>query len=504
MKNKNPFLDAIPKRLSERTFFEKIMSIPVLNKALPDKERIAQLTKIIYGFFQPLSKHFHLYEKVQMVLESSYEYRTPDKLLQLIKTAKNICPKTAQSLILEHARDNVTIQGFGFIGIGGLGKTTILKKILKLFPQVIFHKEFNLTQVVHLRFNVPNDGKTTTLSLNFFSALDEVLGPDSDYYNDYKGLDQVPLLRQMRIACAYHFIGLLLVDEIQDLKGNTALSIANTMRYLKSLSNDLNVPVILIGTPDANKIVFGNWQNATRTTGIGLEKWNVMKFDDPEWDLLIESLFSINNLKKKQNLTNELKYTYYRLSLGVPRLLNSLHMMSVKYAISNGTELITPETVTRVSQDNQYATLVMVSGILENNSAVLNVISDLSMAGVETTEGLLKDESETVYKYKWSTAKLMSKNLYPDLNDHELNSIVNTLIENHPEIKIDEIVSKIDKMVVNLTPKAQPSTPKEVKTKGIPKGELIELCRNSKDEQDNYQMLKEAGYIPNLLEILEL
>ena len=48
--------------------------------------------------------------------------------------------------------------GFTLIGPSGMGKTTNLKNILDLYPQVIAHPEHNVYQLVWLKVDCPHAG----------------------------------------------------------------------------------------------------------------------------------------------------------------------------------------------------------------------------------------------------------------------------------------------------------------------------------------------------------
>ena len=53
------------------------------------------------------------------------------------------------------------------IGCSGCGKTTSLKRILSAYPQVIYHPEMNLEQVVYLKIDCSHNGSLKEICLNF-------------------------------------------------------------------------------------------------------------------------------------------------------------------------------------------------------------------------------------------------------------------------------------------------------------------------------------------------
>lgn len=494
----NIFLKAVPKTMTVLEFFKQLIRIPKISKLLSMRERLEEAIAVKYQFFQPLSRHYDLYEKILAVIRASYKFRTPEKLIHLLKKAKNVTEKQMLFLMNEHARFEDTILGFAFLGIPGIGKTTTAKKILKLIPQVVEHKNCNITQVLYLRLSVPLDGKISTLTNNFFEALDEVL--QTNYADEYKSLSGPSLIKQMRVLCTIHFIGCLLLDETQDLKGSSPGAIANNIRFLKGLSNDLGVPIIFIGTSEADKILFGNAQNATRHSAMGTVTWDVMEEDDEECQLLIERTFKISNLKKPQKLTQELRSIYYKKSLAIPRILNTLHYLALQYCIKWKTELITPDVIEAVSKDNLYVTEVMLLGKLNSESWILDAFPDLSLSGINSREKIEANKLETESNIKWAAIRHVAEKLYGNLSDHKLNNLITQLKASYPNGDIETLTLQLEKLILSIDPKAKTSS----KRTGPAQGVLVELCENSKTPEARYQMLKEAGYVPVLSDLIQL
>ena len=103
-----------------------------------------------------------------------------------------------------------------------MDKTTSIEAILSLYPQVILHNrycenDFSFTQIVWLKLDCPFDGSIKGLYLNFFQAVDDLLG--TRYYDNYAGgrktVDE--LLPRMALVASLHSIGVLVIDEIQHL-----------------------------------------------------------------------------------------------------------------------------------------------------------------------------------------------------------------------------------------------------------------------------------------------
>ena len=87
---------------------------------------------------------------LQRHLQNGYErVQTGDLTTFRFEEAKS----TAQSMLL--------------IGCSGSGKTTSLERILQTYPQVIYHSQLNLEQVVYLKVDCSHNGSLKEICLNF-------------------------------------------------------------------------------------------------------------------------------------------------------------------------------------------------------------------------------------------------------------------------------------------------------------------------------------------------
>jgi ABC-type dipeptide/oligopeptide/nickel transport system ATPase component len=114
-----------------------------------------------------------------------------------------------------------TAETLTLIGLSGMGKTTALNSIAKLYPQVISHSKYKEqifieTQVVWLKIDCPHDG-----SLRGFvphsSSLDEALGIKKYSGRAATGRSISVMLQNISQLCKTYFIGALIIDEMQHL-----------------------------------------------------------------------------------------------------------------------------------------------------------------------------------------------------------------------------------------------------------------------------------------------
>jgi hypothetical protein len=117
---------------------------------------------------------------------------------------------------------------------------------------------------------------------------------------------------------------------------------------LKGLSNRLQIPIILIGTEDAEEVLKGDSQVLNRYKIIRLHEWK----KDQNFLLLLQAFEQAIPLKKASNLhTKEISSKIYDLSKGILGNIATLLQESAIEAILTGTERITLEIINKLHDD---------------------------------------------------------------------------------------------------------------------------------------------------------
>lgn len=243
-------------------------------------------------------------------------------------------------------------------GISGMGKSTMIKGILDTFPRVIDHEAFpklvtGLRQVVWLKANAPPNGKLSGLALNLLDALAQVLGPKV-----FKGLEGaqingVLLARRAIQLAKSHFLGVLVVDEVQNLfrlstaaersrssaRSNSPSPLRlvedETLKFLLEVSNDSGIPLVLMGTPDSLRGLRTRVANSTRLAiGGHFELVRPESSADPFFsEVLLPQLVRYQWLDRPLEMSGELRDCVYRLTAGIPKIVVSLWMHAQIFAL---------------------------------------------------------------------------------------------------------------------------------------------------------------------------
>ncbi len=172
------------------------------------RERAHIISSLLDDFFQPLSAHIQLEEKISIMMRQGYVGRNlADGSLNthMQNGYERVMTGDLEICRFEHAKS--TASSLSLIGCSGSGKSTTVSRISSTYPQVIYHEEYNFTQITYLKVDCPHDGTLKNLCRQFFMAVDRVLRTDYEtkYTGKRHGTDK--LLAMMSQVANAHAIG---------------------------------------------------------------------------------------------------------------------------------------------------------------------------------------------------------------------------------------------------------------------------------------------------------
>lgn len=132
--------------------------------------------------------------------------------------------------------------------------------------------------------------------MNFLLAVDSLVGTKYYKKNTTKTTDE--LLPIMAQAAAVHCLGVLVIDEIQNLQEAKDDRAAQMLNFFVQLVNTIGLPVILVGTYKALPALNGEFRNARRNSGQGDATWHHFQKDE-EWEWLLQGLWKYQWTDKK-------------------------------------------------------------------------------------------------------------------------------------------------------------------------------------------------------------
>jgi hypothetical protein len=376
----NPLIEALPKPWSVKEVINLLKHYPDFDpshRLLPQEERLDMIENVAQ-VFQPLSEHIALQRRFSRAIRGGYVGRDLFDIPTVEKTARRIQSDPSQRSGRSQAR------GFYMIGMSGMGKTTSTEAILGLYPQVIWHSEYQgqpimRTQVTWLKLDCPYDGSTRALCFAFFSMLDRLLG--TNYYAAYAQNGNATVAKMqiyMAFLCELLNVGLLVIDEIQHLNRAKSGGAQAMLNFFVGLSNAIRIPVVLIGTYHAFDIFTKEFRQMRRGTRQGNFIWQRMKSDDPSWETLLKGIWKYQYVHQPAELTPELSDALYYVTQGVTDLVITVFILAQERAITDGMETICPSTIYSVAADSMEIAYKPLQDI-RTNAATLQEYDDVVM-----------------------------------------------------------------------------------------------------------------------------
>jgi hypothetical protein len=394
----NPLIEALPPLLTKDDIVSGLTHFPPYSDEDRQRSVPARLHMLENAreFFVPHGKHIEVHYAISNMLRRGYIRRNPVLRGYWLEQQESIRKFTED--ITTPFLPNSKARGFSIVGVGGTGKSTTVEKILQMYPQVITHVKYKnqdciLKQLVWLKLDCPRNGSLKGLCKHFFVAADEILGTSYLKYYGGKTQDIEDMLIGMVRVASNHCLGLLVIDEIQDLSEAKGGGSCNMLNFFVHLENRIEVPFILIGTPDAIPLLSGQFRQARRVSEQGDIVWDRMneirqatdEFDDddeddfeeekasvtqvwslegeelevdPIWRDFVQTLWIYQYVKNvttlKENLLKDKRArALYAASKGIPAVAQTVFLLAQRRAITTGIEKITSGIIKSVARDSQ-------------------------------------------------------------------------------------------------------------------------------------------------------
>jgi hypothetical protein len=403
----NPLIEALPPIASDEELVDLLFDLPEFDaeqRGWLTEERMHMVSQLS-SFLQPLERHIRLARALDTMIRSGYVGRAPSTV-EHVAVFQDLyeAQKTKRAFKLElSTADNKQLSS-SLIGMSGLGKTTAIRRILRRYPQVIYHPAHHIDQIPWLHIEAPHDGMSMKgLAASLFRKIDQLV-PDAGYYDMYMSVRSASgevLMNHAALTMHKHFVGVLVVDEIQNL-ANKGTSKETLMSALVTASNQLGVPIVFVGTNKAHDVLGLNYRQGRRSVGHGFPAWPLFSSSGAisdentwgEWEQFLTSLWTYQWIRKPVPLTQPMADTMTSCSQKNPDIAIKLFACAQWRAMLDDSETFSVHTIVSILEHELSIMRPMIDAMRTNDTAMLRTYDDIPLV----TFGTLLDDLVGMYQ----------------------------------------------------------------------------------------------------------
>jgi type II secretory pathway predicted ATPase ExeA len=222
------------------------------------------------------------------------------------------------------------------VGPTNNGKTMIVEKFRREHPQKLFGTGY-VALVPVLKIQMPAGPD----EYRFLTAIAETLAMDRKTSSRLAVL-QSQVLEAMRRKQTR----MLVVDELHNILSGTPPQQRRLLNLIRWLGNELQIPLIGVGTVEALRAVQSDDQLANRFEPFALPLWS----DDDDFRRLLNTLEAVLPLRKRSDLDDPaLANRIYAAGEGILGEIIAIVMQAAVEAVRSGSERITVRTIEAAS-----------------------------------------------------------------------------------------------------------------------------------------------------------
>ncbi|ODA30866.1 ATP-binding protein, partial [Veronia pacifica] len=340
----NPLIEALPPKLPWHEVMQEFCNYPDYSEEIaahPDPLFRDEYLNRIDELRQPLTDYERCFRAVERAIKKGYSAKNPFSpttaqfLHYPVDERPDIEPRTG---FFQPRGDGLTL-----VGDSGVGKTSMIEQVMGYFPSLIQHsvyrgKRLDLRkQVVWIKVDCPSNSSVRDLCEEILSTLDITLGEDKTKPAGTIGA----LIRQLEQCMKSSFLGMLVIDEMQNLKFKRTGGENNLLKFLHRLVNKLGVPVFFIANPPFDQSLIKELKAARRAESGYHYTMSILVRESVSWNAFIEQLWNYQWTNVYTELTEELNDTLHMLSVGNIDMASRTYREAQRLLIGSHDERIT-------------------------------------------------------------------------------------------------------------------------------------------------------------------
>lgn len=331
----NPLIEALPDLPDREVAYGVLAHMPLKRDAdfrqAPVYRRI-ELLHEMQELFVPGEQHIVTLQSLMGLVRSCYSYRDPNKpeVQQALYRAGRGQPTQISRLSPSGGGSNGSV----LWGVTGSGKTSFIDRFLQYLPSApIVHRRIQgapsqWPQIACLRIQCSRTLKGTASAL--LRQLDEKLGT-SYWSRGNTRMSKEAYLGKVIQAMTVHLVGLLIVEDVQNLREMRAESI-EVLEYFTDIMEESGIPILLVSTYAARNPILSNTKVGSKLTAKGITDFAPLNADDEDWIACIEELWKFNIFSVPTEMPANFPAMLHFYTMGVRRFAREMLFVAFEQA----------------------------------------------------------------------------------------------------------------------------------------------------------------------------
>ena len=321
---------AMPKMLSGNDLVSALTILPAYDDGIRNENEAVRLMALsdLYNIYLPSQMSMEIYSKLYLsLLRSLQKKHTTLAVQQRYENNRAIQQQSHNGIM--GGSDSYTI-----IGASGIGKSSAISRAISLISENrIIETSKPYSKIIPcLVVQCPFDSSVKGLLLEILRKVDEVLETTYHQYAVKSRASTVDTLIGTVSTIALNHIGLLVVDEIQNVANSR--NGKNLVGMLTQLINNSGISICMVGTPESTVFFEQAMQLARRSLGLQYDR---LGYDQYFYNFCC-TLYRYQYVKQKTEISPAITEWLYEHSAGVISIVVSLIHDAQEIAILNGTE----------------------------------------------------------------------------------------------------------------------------------------------------------------------